>query len=75
MASLPPPPPWLRAGRRLFRMIANGFSAQFIGDPCNLSRILITAPYTDQQATVDQGLAAATVLFSAIIPLDVQFRS
>jgi hypothetical protein len=52
--------------------IANEFSAQFIGDPCNLSRILITAPYTDQQSTVNEGLAAATVLFSAIMPLDIQ---
>ena len=60
------------AGGSTFSAISNGFSAQFIGDPCNLSRILITAPYTDQQATVDQGLAAATILFSALMPLDVQ---
>jgi hypothetical protein len=37
-----------------------------------LSRILINAPYTDNQATIDQGLAAANVLLTAIIPLDVQ---
>jgi len=55
-----------------YSAISSDFSAQFIGDPCNLSRILITAPYTDQQATVDQGLAASTILFSAIMPLDVQ---
>ena len=60
------------AGASAFSAISNGFSAQFIGDPCNLSRILVTAPYTDQQATVDQGLAATTILFSAIIPVDVQ---
>lgn len=59
-------------GASSYSVISNGFSAQFIGDPCNLSRILITAPYTDQQATVDQGLAASTVLFSALMPLDVQ---
>jgi hypothetical protein len=56
-----------------FSAIQNGFSAQFIGDPCNLSRILVIAPYTDQQATVEQGLAAVSVLFSSILPLDVQF--
>jgi hypothetical protein len=55
-----------------FSSISNGYSAQFIGDPCNLSRILITAPYTEQQETVDQGLTATTVLFSALMPLDVQ---
>jgi len=60
------------AGASTFSAISDGFSAQFIGDPCNLSRILVKAPYTDQQETVDQGLAAATILFSAIIPLDVQ---
>jgi hypothetical protein len=60
------------AGASSFSAISNGFAAQFIGDPCNLSRILIKAPYTDQQATVDQGLAAATLLFSTLMPLDVQ---
>ena len=61
------------AGGSTFSAISNGFSAQFIGDPCNLSRILVKAPYTDQQATVEQGLAASTILFSSLMPLDVQF--
>ena len=60
------------AGASAFSAIANGFSVQFIGDPCNLSRILVNAPYTDQQATVEQGLAASTILFSSLMPLDVQ---
>jgi hypothetical protein len=60
------------AGASAFGAIADGFSAQFIGDPCNLSKIVVVAPYTDQQETVDQGLAAASVLFSAFLPLDVQ---
>ena len=59
-------------GASTFSAISNGFSAQFIGDPCNLTEILMKAPYTDQQETVDQGLAAATVLFSTLMPLDVQ---
>jgi hypothetical protein len=59
-------------GSSNFSAIANGFSAQFIGDPCNLSRVLVTAPYTDKQETIDQGLTAATGLFFASIPLDIQ---
>jgi hypothetical protein len=59
-------------GASTFPAIANGFSAQFIGDPCNLTKILVVAPYTSDQATVDQGLAAANILFAAIIPVDVQ---
>jgi hypothetical protein len=50
-------------GSSTFSAISNGFSAQFIGDPCNLSKILIKAPYTDNQATVDQGLAAGHTVF------------
>jgi hypothetical protein len=60
------------AGASTFSAVSNGFSAQFIGDPCNLSKILVTAPYTDQQETVDQGLAVVSVLFSTLMPLDVQ---
>ena len=60
------------AGVSTFSAIASGFSAQFIGDPCNLSRILVTTPYTDQQATIDQGLAAESFLFTTLMPLDVQ---
>src|SRR5512137_229480 len=35
-----------------FSAISEGFSAQFIGDPCNLSEIKIIIPRTDQQTTV-----------------------
>jgi hypothetical protein len=55
-----------------FPAIATGFSAQFIGDPCNLSRILVTAPRTDQQDTADQGMGIINVLISGFMPLDVQ---
>ena len=54
-----------------FPDIASGFSAQFIGDPCNLSKILVTAPRTDQQ-TADQGIAIINILVSGFMPLDVQ---
>jgi hypothetical protein len=55
-----------------FPAIATGFSAQFIGDPCNLTRILVTAPRTDQQDTADQGMGIINVLISGFMPLDVQ---
>ena len=54
-----------------FPDIANGFSAQFIGDPCNLSKIMVTAPRADQQ-TADQGMAIINILISGFMPLDVQ---
>jgi hypothetical protein len=60
------------AGASAFSAVSDGFSAQFIGDPCNLSRILINAPYTNDQATIDQGLAAASILLTSIVPLEVQ---
>jgi hypothetical protein len=62
------------AGASTFSAISNGFSAQFIGDPCNLSRIAVTTPYSDQPATIDQGLAAITFLFTTLMPLDVQVQ-
>jgi hypothetical protein len=61
------------SGASTYSAIANGYSAQFIGNPCNVSKIVVIAPYTDQQETVDQGVAAAGVLFAAILPMDVQF--
>ena len=59
-------------GASAFSAVSEGFSAKLIGDPCNLNRILINAPYTDNQATIDQGLAAANILLTTIIPLEVQ---
>jgi hypothetical protein len=59
-------------GASTFSAISSGFSAQFIGDPCNLSRILVTAPYTDQPETVTQGLTVTNSLFTTLLPLDVQ---
>jgi hypothetical protein len=54
-----------------FSAISSGFSAQFIGDVCNLAEIKMTIPRTDQQATVDQGIGVTTVLFSGILPPEV----
>jgi hypothetical protein len=55
-----------------FQDIANGFSAVFIGDPCNISKITVTVPRTDQQATVDQGMDLVTILFAAVMPPGAQ---
>ena len=54
--------------------IAQGFSAQLIGDPCNLSRISITIPRSDQQDTVDQGVSVLTIVLVGMLPLDAQFN-
>jgi len=54
-----------------FSAISNGFSAVFMGDPCNLSEIKATIPRTDQQTTVDQGIAVTTILFSGVLPPEV----
>ena len=53
-----------------FSAISTGFSAQFIGDPCNLSEIKVTIPRLDQ-TTVDQGIAVTTILFSGVLPPEV----
>lgn len=55
-----------------FSAISNGFSAQFIGDPCNLSQIKITIPRTDLQAAVDQGVEAVNIVLTGTLPVDVQ---
>jgi hypothetical protein len=61
-----------QAAAAAFPDIANGFSAQFIGDPCNLSEIKVTIPRTDQQATVDQGLGLVNILLAGVMPAGAQ---
>jgi hypothetical protein len=51
-----------------FPDIAAGFSAQFIGDPCNIGELIISMPRTDKQATVDQALGIVDVLIAAFLP-------
>jgi hypothetical protein len=60
------------AGASSFPAIAQGFTAQFIGDPCNLSQISITIPRTDQQDTADQGVAILNLVIIGTLPADVQ---
>ena len=57
-----------QAAAALFPDIANGFSAQFIGDPCNLSEIKVNIPRTDQQASVDQGIGLINILLAGVMP-------
>ncbi len=54
-----------------FSSISNGFSAQFIGDVCNLTEIKMVIPRTDQQNTVNEGIGVSTALFSGILPPEV----
>ncbi len=53
---------------KAFPAIAQGFSAVFIGDPCNLSEIKITIPRTEQDDTVTQAIALMTILFAGVAP-------
>jgi hypothetical protein len=55
-----------------FPAIANGFSAQFIGDPCNINEIKVTIPRTDQQDTVDQGMGLLNLVIAGVIPPGTQ---
>jgi hypothetical protein len=55
-----------------FPEVGSGFSAQFIGDPCNLNEINVTIPRTDQQATVDQGMGLLNLVFAGVIPPGTQ---
>ena len=59
-------------GASSFPAIAQGFTAQFLGDPCNLSRITITIPRTDQQDTSDQGVGVLNLVLAGTLPPDVQ---
>jgi len=60
------------SGASSFPAIAQGFTAQFIGDPCNLSQISITIPRTDQQDSADQGVNVLSLVLTGTLPIDVQ---
>jgi hypothetical protein len=60
------------AGGTAFPALKDGFSAAFIGDPKDLNQIKITAPRSDSQATVDQGLGLVNIILSGVLPPDVQ---
>ena len=55
-----------------FPAIAQGFTAQFFGDVCNLSRVTVTIPRTDQQDTADQGMGILNMVLAGSLPPDVQ---
>ncbi len=59
-------------GATTFPTIASGFSGQFIGDPCNLSEIVVTVPRTDSQTTIDEGIGVINALFATFMPPEVQ---
>ncbi len=55
-----------------FPTIANGFKAEYIGDPASLSKIKVTIPRTDQATTADEGVGVLNILFTGTLPPDVQ---
>jgi hypothetical protein len=62
------------AGGTAFPGMKDGFSTAFIGDPKDLSQIKITAPRSDAQSTVDQGIGLANVVLTGILLPDVQLN-
>ena len=58
-------------GASTFPAIAQGFSAQFIGNVCNLSKVSVTIPRTDQQDTADQGVSVLNFVLGSTLPPDV----
>ena len=60
------------SGASSFPAIAQGFSAQFIGNACNLSQIYITIPRTDQSDTADQGVSVLNIILTGTLPVDIQ---
>ncbi|HEX7542224.1 MAG TPA: hypothetical protein VF352_08845 [Anaerolineales bacterium] len=59
-------------GSASFPLIASGFSAEFIGDPANLSRIIVVAPRTSDPASVDQGIGVMDILSTGFLSPDIQ---
>jgi hypothetical protein len=57
-------------GAASFPAVADGLSIELIGDPNNLSSILITIPRSDNAETAQQGLSAASVICAGLFPPD-----
>ncbi len=55
-----------------FPAVAAGFSAQFIGDPCNINELIVTTPRSDQQDTADQAVGVLNVLIAVVMPSGAQ---
>ena len=55
-----------------FPVLADGFSAEFIGDASNLVEIRVTVPRSEDKTTVDQGIGLLSLFFSGILPPQVQ---
>jgi hypothetical protein len=55
-----------------FPTIAAGFKAELIGNPASLSKIKVTIPRDDQKATAEEGVGVLNILFTGMLPPDVQ---
>jgi hypothetical protein len=53
-----------------FPGVAEGFSARFIGDPANLSQVVITAPRTQDPATAFSEIGLIDAVFSGLLSSD-----
>jgi hypothetical protein len=61
----------INEGGSILPVIVKGFSARFIGDPANLSRILVTVPGTEDPATAYEEIGLINDLLEAALPRDV----
>lgn len=59
-------------GANAYPAIATGSSVEFVGDSCAITLVHVVIPRTNDQATVDQGLALLNLTLAASMPLDVQ---
>ena len=55
-----------------FPLMADGFSAVFSGDPCNVTQITVTIPRTDSQESINQGQGLIDVILAGFMPPQVQ---
>ncbi len=60
------------AAASTFPTVASGFKAEFIGDPASLSEIKVTIPRDATQTSADEGVGVLNILFSGMLPPDVQ---
>jgi hypothetical protein len=62
-----------KAGKAAFPTQADGFSAAFMGsDPSNLSHIRVTAPRSDDEQSVQEGMGLTNIALSGALSPEIQ---
>ncbi len=60
------------AGAATFPNLGSGFEADLIGDPADISQVLVVTPRSDQQGSSDQGMGVLNIFLSGLMSADVQ---